>query len=355
MRIAVDCHMVAQPTAGDAGNARYAEQLVSALVTTAGPGDDVWALIAHPAATGRLAVGANHAGVPTADVPRLAWGAPRILATLAAQAAVFTYVAPLRAPCPVMLAVHDVSFLSHPEWLPARARTILRSLCPPAARRAGAVLALSQTAKAEIVAALRIPAERVVVVSPAPAEVFAVRPQAVERVAARFGLGRYVLAVGDLGPRKNLGALADAMRRLADPTLELALVGRAGPGAREILGQTRARWLGHVSDAELADLYGAATVTAFPSLHEGFGLPAVEAMACGSPLVASNRGALPEVVGDAGLVVAPTADGLADGLRAALEPSTSSRLREAGPARAAVYSSQAMGQAAWAAARQVHR
>ena len=172
-------------------------------------------------------------------------------------------------------------------------------------------------------------------------------------MAARFGLDRYVLAVGDLGPRKNLGALADAVRRLADPGLELALVGRAGPGAREILGSTRARWLDHVSDADLADLYGAAAVTAFPSLHEGFGLPAVEAMACASPLVASNRGALAEVVGDAGLVVDPTADGLADGLRAALEPATAARLRQAGPARAAVYSPAAMGAAAWDAVRRV--
>ncbi|HWH13160.1 MAG TPA: glycosyltransferase, partial [Miltoncostaeaceae bacterium] len=103
----------------------------------------------------------------------------------------------------------------------------------------------------------------------------------------------------------------------------------------------------------LADLYAAAAVTAFPSLHEGFGLPALEALACGSPLVVSDRGALPEVVGDAALVAPPTARALADALRAALEPATADRLRAAGPARAARYSPAAMGDAAWRVLREV--
>jgi glycosyltransferase involved in cell wall biosynthesis len=107
-----------------------------------------------------------------------------------------------------------------------------------------------------------------------------------------------------------------------------------------------------VSDADLADLYRAAAVTAYPSLYEGFGLPVVEAMACGSPVVASDRGAIPEVAGDAAILVEPSARGIALGLRAALDPEVAARLRAAGPPRAATYTQKGMGRAAWAAARE---
>src|SRR5205823_2565316 len=99
-----------------------------------------------------------------------------------------------------------------------------------------------------------------------------------------------------------------------------------------------------------ADLYRAAAVTVQPSLYEGFGLPVLEAMACGSPVVTSDRGALPEVAGDAAIVVAPGPGDLAEGIRAALEPATAERLRAAGPARASAYTLEGMGRAARAAA-----
>jgi len=351
MRVAVDCHMAGQRRPGDAGNARYALGLVGALAATGGADDDVWALVAHAAAVAELPDGAGHAGVARANVPRLLHGAPAALRELGAEAAVFTYIAPPRPPCPVALAVHDASFMTHPEWLGPRARTMLRWMVPRAARRAGAVLALSRTAAGEIAEALRVPGERVHVVSPAAAAVFGPRPGADARVAARFGLGRYCLAVGDLGPRKNLPALAAAIGSLGDAGLELVLAGRPAGAEAALRGARRVRTLGHVTDAELADLYAAAAVTAFPSLHEGFGLPALEALACGSPLVVSDRGALPEVTGGAAIVVRPDVGSLAEGLRAALEPSTADRLRAAGPARAAEYSPPRMGREAWDALR----
>lgn len=351
MRVAVDCHMVGARRSGDAGNGRYALTLTTALAETAAPDDDVWALVTHAEAVRMLPVGVCHAGVTNMNIPRLAAGADRSLRRIRAGAAVFTYIAPPRVTCPVALAVHDVSFITHPEWLGPRAREVLRRLVPASARRAGVVLALSHTAAAEIQDALGVPAGRVRVVSPAPAPMFTPREGAAQRVAVRHGLRRYCLAVGDLGPRKNLAALARAVASLGDRDLPLALVGRAARGAASVLGSTGTVWLDHVSDADLADLYTAATVTAFPSLHEGFGLPAVEALACGSPLVVSDRGALPEVVGDAAIVVAPTPDAIADGLRAALEPVTADRLRAAGPARAARYTLEAMGTDAWAALR----
>jgi glycosyltransferase involved in cell wall biosynthesis len=353
MRAVVDCHMVAQPAAGDAGNARYAAALVAALVQEAGPGDDVAALVAHPQAAAELPSKARTARVTASNVRRLALDAPRALRRLGAQAAVFSYVVPPRAPCPLAVAVHDVAFRLHPEWFSSRDLRVLGRLVPRSARRARAVLALSHAAKADLVAALGIAEERVHVVSPYPAPPFTPADGAAERVRTRFALGRYCLVVGDVHPRKNLPALAAAMDLVGDPDLELAIVGRPGLRGREILSETRGRRLGPVADADLADLYRAAAVTCYPSLYEGFGLPVVEAMACGSPLVASARGAIPEVAGDAAILVEPTPEGLAEGIRAALEPATAERLRGAGLARAAHYDAEATGEAAWAVLKEM--
>jgi len=351
-RVAIDAHMVGQAAAGDAGNGRYARSLVAAMAATAEPGDVVVSLVATPEATRTLERYGPTRGVPTGDVARLARAAPRALADLAAEAAVFTYVSPGWAPCPVLLAVHDATFMTNPEWLGPRARAVLRGLVPRSARRAGRVLALSETAARDVAAALRIDIGKVRVVSPYPAPAFTPGEGAAERVRARFGLERYVLAVGDLGPRKNLTALGAAVGGLGDRDLVLALVGKPGRGGERIATESGGRWLGHVSDPDLADLYRAAAVTAYPSLYEGFGLPVVEAMACGCPVVASDRGAIPEVAGDAAILVEPSARGIALGLRAALDAEVARRLRVAGPARAGAYTAEGMGRAAWAAARE---
>lgn len=347
--IAVDCHMVGQSAAGDAGNGRYAATLLSAMAATAGAGDAVAALVATPQGARALERYGQTIGVPSADVPRLARAAPRALADLGADAAVFTYVSPGWNPCPILLAVHDATFMTDPQWLGARARAVLRGLVPRSARRAAAVLALSQTAADDITQALKLPPGKVRVVSPHPAAVFTDtdRDGAVARVRDRFGIAGYCLAVGDIGPRKNLGALGDAVRSLGPTGPDLALVGKPGPGGERIAREAGGTWLGHVDDATLADLYRAAAVTAYPSLYEGFGLPALEAMASGCPVVATDRGALPEVTAGAAILVEPTARGIADGLRLALDPAVAGRLRTAGPARAAAFTPQTMGASAW--------
>jgi glycosyltransferase involved in cell wall biosynthesis len=352
VKVAVDCHMVAQESAGDAGNARYVAALVAALDETAADGDSVAALLAHPQARAYIPSRVASELVSTANLARLLFGAPRALSRLAAEVAVFTYVTPSRAPCPLVVAIHDAAFLLHPQWFGPRDRTLLSRMVPRSACRARVVLALSEAAKADLVAALGIPEEKVEVVPPYPSAAFSPADGAAERVSARFGLTRYCLVVGDVHPRKNLEALSDAVELLKDPSLELAVVGRPGRRGREILSRTRGRALGPVEDTDLADLYRAAAVTCYPSLYEGFGLPVIEAMACGSPVVASARGAIPEVAGDAAILTEPTAPGIAEGIRAALEPETADRLRWGGIARAGDFTRKDTGIAAWRAIRE---
>jgi glycosyltransferase involved in cell wall biosynthesis len=354
VRVAVDCHMVGQPEAGDAGNARFHTLLTNALQQTRGDGDHVSALIAHAAARALIDPAVPTHAVWEGNIARLAIAAPRALVNDRADAAIFSYITPLHAPCKLLVVVHDVSFRLHPEWFSRRVRMLLGTLVPRSVRRADLVITVSQTSKADVVAALDIDPNRVRVVSNVPAPAFAPRPDAHARVRERFGLDRYCLYVGDVHPRKNLASLAQAITTLDGPNrLELAIVGRAGHRGDQIITASGAKWLGPLGDDDLADLYSAAAVTCYPSLYEGFGLPVIEAMACGSPVVASNRGAIPEVAGDAAILVEPTPEALADGLRAALEPATADRLRQLGPEQAKHFSPQAMGEAMWSAIREV--
>jgi glycosyltransferase involved in cell wall biosynthesis len=344
--------MVAQPEAGDAGNARFHALLCDALARTAGAGDEVTALVAHDPARALLPAAVRTIAVPGGNVSRLGRAAGRAMAAAGADVGVFSYVTPLGSPCPLVVVVHDVSFRLHPEWFSRRVRVLLGTLVPRSMRASALVVTVSQASKADLVSAFGVDPERVRVVPNVPAPAFVPDPGAARTVAERFGLDRYCLYVGDVHPRKNLAALADAIRRVGDPGLELVVVGRAGHRGASIIAATGARWLGPQDDAALAALYGAAAVTAYPSLYEGFGLPVVEAMACGSPVVASNRGAIPEVAGDAAILCDPTPQAIAEALRAALEPATADRLRAAGPARAGTFTLEAMGNAGWAALRE---
>lgn len=352
MKVAIDCHMLGQPQAGDAGNGRYAARLVAALQTTGGSGDSVAALVAYPGAEEALPSDTQTLAVPAGNVSRLAAGAARALREGGVEAATFHYIAPLRPRCPTLLVVHDVSFKLHPEWLDRRSRVVLNRLVPGSIRRSRLVVAVSHAAKEDIVAVFGVDPDRVRVIRTHPDPVFSPRTDADRRVHERFGLERYVLAVGDLNPRKNLPALAEAVRRMGDPGVELALVGRPGRDGQAILNECRGRWLGEVTDEELADLYSAAAVTCYPSLYEGLGIPVLEAMACGSPVVASRRGAIPEAAGDAAILVEPSPEAIAEGLHAALEPRTANQMRAKGPEQAATFSAEATGTSGWAALRE---
>jgi glycosyltransferase involved in cell wall biosynthesis len=205
-----------------------------------------------------------------------------------------TFRGPLRPPaCPLVVTVHDLAVLRHPETFNQWTRQYSRLCVSRVVRAARLVIAVSEHTKREVVDLLSAPEEKVRVV-----------PNGVSRIFSPDGpaeTGDYVLAVGTLEPRKNLGRLVEATRRLG---VELRVVGDAGWGDVEP-GGDGVRRVGRVPDEALARLYRGSRCLAYPSLEEGFGLPIVEAMASGTPVVTSRGGATEEVAGGAAVLVDP--------------------------------------------------
>jgi glycosyltransferase involved in cell wall biosynthesis len=238
-----------------------------------------------------------------------------------------------------VVVIHDVAALHEPEWYSRSYAGYQRVVLPLLARRARLVITVSEFSRGDIVSALGVPADRVRVVPNGVDGRFS--PEADPEPARRaFGLQRpYALVVGTRIARKNLAALSGAAARLREEGVELVAAGsgrgymRAGPGLA-------IRELGYVPEELLPGLYRGAAVLAMPSLYEGFGLPCIEAMASGTPVVAADRGALPEVCGDAALLVDPTdAAALADALLAVVKDDPlAERLARAGLERAGRYS-----------------
>jgi len=234
------------------------------------------------------------------------------------------------------VVIHDVApFLG--EWYSRGYSRWHRVLLPRIARRALLVMTVSEVSRRQIVQHLGVDIDRVAVVPPGVDDRFRDPPGA-EAVRARLGLERpYVLAVGTDLPRKNLALLDRLAPALADQGLDVVLAGSTRPYMPA--GSYSARSLGYVAENDLPGLYAGAAVLAMPSLHEGLGLPVLEAMAAGTPVVSSDRGALPETCADAALVVDPDdEDAFAAALvRAALDGGEHERLAAAGRARAAGF------------------
>jgi len=204
-----------------------------------------------------------------------------------------TYRAPLRSPVPVVVTVHDLAVLRLPDAFNRWTREYGRRLLGPVVRAARRVIAVSEFTKREVVDLLRVPDERVRVVPNAVGAPFTADGPRAE--------GDYVLAVGTVEPRKNLPRLVEAAARAG---VELRVVGDPGWGGVEVAGNG-VRRLGFVPDEELARLYRGALCVAYPSLYEGFGIPVLEAMACGAPVVTSAGGALEELADGAAVLVDP--------------------------------------------------
>lgn len=260
------------------------------------------------------------------------------------------HVVPVIHPATVV-TIHDLGYLHHPRSHPPSQRRALDLTTRWSAYAARHIIAISETTKRDLIGAYGVSPAKITVVHHGVDPVYRPRrPDAVAEVRRRFGLPeKYILTVGTVQPRKNLATLAGAMTIVASAGLphRLVIVGKTGWLAstveREIAALASANRvirLGYVAADDLPSLYAGADAFAMPSLYEGFGLPALEALATGLPTVVADRGALPEVVGDAALLVDPN-DQEAIGaalVRLVTDDATRRRLTAAGPIQAARFS-----------------
>lgn len=278
------------------------------------------------------------------------------------------YYLPPGAPHKSIVTIYDTRFLRFPRTYPAARAAFLRATVPSSLRRARLVLTISEFSKAELVELVGLDPERIRVTLLAPRAEFRQPVDDAQRTAvrAKYRLPKsYILSTSTLEPRKNLARTVEAFARLRREGFphELVLAGVRYFGADDIartiarLGLTNVvRVLGYVDDADMPALYAQADVFVYPSLYEGFGLPPLEAMACGTPVVAAAASSVPEVVGDAARLVDPlSASAIADGLRAVLgDPDEASRLVTRGHARVPLFSWDRTAAATAEAYRHVH-
>jgi glycosyltransferase involved in cell wall biosynthesis len=265
-----------------------------------------------------------------------------------------TYVAPPICPCRYVVSVHDISFETHPAFLPPRVRLMLKTLVPMSMRRATRVITLSEHTRKEIITRYGVPADKVTTTSLAAAPHY--RPitdgAALADVQARYRVTqRYILALGNIEPRKNLARLVDAYARARERGhlvgVKLVLAGKVQGPDSEVVGRVDKSgyaadvvFPGYIADADLPALYSGARAYVYPSLYEGFGLPPLEAMACGTPVICSNAASLPEVTGDAALSFSPyDTEALTEALiRIDVEPGLGDDLCQKGLRRATQFS-----------------
>jgi glycosyltransferase involved in cell wall biosynthesis len=227
-----------------------------------------------------------------------------------------TYYGPLRPRVPTVVTVHDLAVFRHPEAFPRWTRTYAPIVVPRVLRAAHSVIAVSEFTASELETILRVPREKIRVVQNAVDDTFTPDGPRAD--------GDYVLAVGTLEPRKNLARAIEAAARTG---VDLRVVGAPGWGGVDARG-ANVTWLGSVDDDELARQYRGALCVVYASVYEGFGLPVLEAMACGAAVVTSAGGATAEVAGDAAVLVDPLDVGaIAGGIETAIASREALRLR----------------------------
>ncbi|HEY7341815.1 MAG TPA: glycosyltransferase family 1 protein [Ktedonobacterales bacterium] len=232
-----------------------------------------------------------------------------------------TYIAPPVVSAAVVATVHDISYELYPEMFSARDRTILKTLVPRTIRRAQNVITVSESSRRDIANFYKVDPAKITVIYQSIASSYRVLQDraVVESVLARHGInGRYLLAVGNLQPRKNLPRLVRAFaqsKRTGAYDGRLVLVGKSMWRESQIFQEIRQHGLeneiivtGYIPEDDVVALYNGADAFVYPSIYEGFGLPPLEAMACGCPVITGNTSSLPEVIGSAGIMVDPTSE-----------------------------------------------
>jgi glycosyltransferase involved in cell wall biosynthesis len=320
MRIAVDARLLYYRAAGIA---QYTLRLVEALCREAS--EERFLLLQDRRQRDRLIRAPNLGHVPMLTPSHHRWESTALpLELLRLRLDLLhspDFVLPLRRRYAGVITVHDLAFLRFPEWITPEAAHYYGRV-GQAAHSAERVIAVSECTKRDILELLEVPEEKVTLIHEAAGRPF--RPLELAPSDRRvlkgrhLAPGRFALFVGTIEPRKGLPGLLQAFRRMMDryPDLEphprLIIAGAQGwlhedvfALVNELRLAQEVAFVGRVSQEDLVWLYNAARCFAFPSLYEGFGLPPLEAMACGTPVVASNAGAIPEVVGQAGLLVDP--------------------------------------------------
>jgi glycosyltransferase involved in cell wall biosynthesis len=321
MRIGIDATALPlQPV----GAGIYMINLVRALAAV--NERDELVIFTHPAGRKQMAVQESKhfrwAVVPDKSIPRrLFWeqiGLPRLVGKMRLDLLhSLHYTRPWRLPCRSVVTFHDMTFFLYPQLHTRSKQAFFPLTIRASARSADAIIAVSESTRADSIRLLGIPGEKIIATPLGVDPAF--RPirdlESLDVVRQRYNLpDRFILYVGLVEPRKNLSGLIRAYRSALEGGIahRLVVVGRFGWSYQQVLDeiealglQERVQFTGYIPQADLPIVYNLASLFVYPTLYEGFGLPALEAMACGTPVVTSNVASLPEIIGEAGVLIPP--------------------------------------------------